>query len=173
MLADRTDDSHGNVGEARIAAWQTYLSLDWRSAGVEPAAYWRDICALMIWEPYAIDHKAEMTWFTEVHGDEVGLVARILRDFEAELRSSILDWEADRALEAVAYLYLATGHSGGFVEAAKALGSRSWMPIVAMAEHAIGSGDRETARAVFDAADQPGFHQSLLADRCASLGVEA
>ena len=58
-------------------------------------------------------------------------------------------------------------------EAAKALGSRSRMPVVGMAEYAIGSGDRETARAVFDAADQPGFHQSLLADRRASLGVEA
>jgi hypothetical protein len=40
-----------------------------------------------------------------------------------------------------------------------------------MAEHAIGSGDRETAGAVFDAADQPGFHQSLLVDHRASLGL--
>jgi|GEM_PF-6368890 len=84
-----------------------------------------------------------------------------------------LDWEADRALEAVAYLYLATGHIGGFVEAARALGSRSWQPIVAMAEHAIGSGDRDTAAAVFDAADQPGFHRGLLVDRRASLGLNA
>ncbi|GJM36660.1 MAG: hypothetical protein R8F63_20565 [Acidimicrobiales bacterium] len=51
VLADRTDDSHGNVGEARTTAWETYLALDWRGAGVEPAAYWRDICALLIWDP--------------------------------------------------------------------------------------------------------------------------
>lgn len=171
VLADRTDDSHGNVGEARTTAWATYLSLDWRSAGVEPAAYWRDLCALLIWEPYALDHQAETAWFTQVQADEIGLVAQILRGLETELRAAILDWEADRALEAVTYLCLATGHSGGFVDAATALGSRSWMPIVAMAEHAIGSGDRDTAAAVFDAADQPGFHQRLLADRRASLGL--
>ncbi len=69
--------------------------------------------------------------------------------------------EVDRALLAVAYLYLATGHVDGFVDAATALGSRSWMPIVAMAEYAIGSGQRPTDRAVFDAADQPGFHQDF------------
>ncbi len=171
VLEDRTDDSHGNVGEARTAAWETYLSLDWRRAGVEPAAYWHDLCALLIWEPYAVDHQAETTWFTHVHGDEIGLVGQILREFEAELRAAILDWEADRALEAVAQLYLATGHIDGYVEAATALGSRSWIPIVAMAEHAIRSGERETAQAVFEAADQPGFHQGLLVDRRASLGL--
>ena len=84
VLADRTDDSHGNVGEARTTAWATYLSLDWRSAGVEPAGYWRDLCALLIWEPYAIDHQAETAWFTQVHADEIGLVAQILREFEAD-----------------------------------------------------------------------------------------
>lgn len=171
VLADRTDDSHGNVGEARTAAWETYLSLEWRSAGVEASAYWRDLCALLIWEPYALDHQAETAWFTQVHADEIGLVAQILSEFEGELRSAILDWEADRALEAVAHLYLATGHSCGFVDAATALGSRSWQPIVAMAEHAIRSGDRETAAAVFGAADQPGLHRKLLAGRRAGLGV--
>ncbi len=173
VLADRTDDSHGNVGEARTTAWKTYLSLDWRSVGVEPAAYWRDLCALLIWEPYALDYQAEAAWFTQVNADEIGLVVQILQEFEGELRAAILDWEADRALEAVAHLYLATGHSGGFVDAATALGSRSWMPIVAMAEHAIRSGDRETAGAVFDAADQPGFHQRMLVDRRVRLGLNA
>jgi hypothetical protein len=43
VLADRTDDSHGNVGEARTAAWETYLSLDWRNAGVESAAYYQKL----------------------------------------------------------------------------------------------------------------------------------
>ncbi len=170
VLADRTDDSHGNVGEARSSAWDAYLSLEWRTAGIEQADYWSDICRLLIWEPYAIDHKAETAWFSQVSADEVELVAGILRTSEADLRAAILDWEADRALEAIAHLYLATNYVDGFVEAAEALGSRSWMPIVAMAEHALGAGDRRTALAVFDAADQPGFHQTLLAKRRAALG---
>lgn len=171
VLADRTDDSHGNVGEARTSAWETYLSLDWRATGIEPAAYWFDICNMLIWEPYAIDHQAETKWFSQVKADEVELVAELLRTSEVELRAAILDWEADRALEAVAHLYVATDHVDGFVEAAQALGSRSWMPIVAMAEHALAAGDRETAALVFDAADQVGFHRRTLAERRARLGV--
>ncbi len=170
VLAGRTDDSHGNVGEARTSAWETYLSLDWRTAGIEPVAYWTDICRLLIWEPYALDHMAETAWFSQVRADEIELVAGILHTAETDLRAAILDWEADRTLEAIAHLYLATDHVGGFVEAAEALGSRSWMPIVAMAEHALAAGDYRTARGAFDAADQPGFHQTLLAKRRAVLG---
>ncbi len=171
VLADRVDDSHGNVGEARSAAWETYLSLDWRTTGIEPAAYWSDICNMLIWEPCAIDHKEETKWFAQINADEIELVAGILCSSEADLRAAILDWEADRALEAVAHLYLATDHVDGFVAAAQALGSRSWMPIVAMAEHALAAGDRETAAGVFDAADQAGFQRGTLAERRARLGV--
>lgn len=171
VLADRADDSHGNVGEARSSAWETYLSLDWRAAGIEPAAYWSDICGLLIWEPYAVDYQAETTWFSQVEAGEIGLVAGILRNSEVELRAAVLDWQADRALEAITHLYLATNHVDGFVEAAQALGSRSWMPIVAMAEHALAVGDREAAVAVFDSSDQPGFHQRTLAERRARLRV--
>jgi len=171
VLADRADDSHGNVGETRSSAWEMYLSLDWRTAGIEPIAYWSDICNMLIWEPYAIDHKAETKWFAQVRADEVELVAGILRSLEVDLRAAILDWEADRALEAVAHLYLATDHVDGFANAAEALGSRSWMPIVAMADHALAAGDRETAALVFDAADQAGFHRRTLAERRARLSV--
>ena len=79
--------------------------------------------------------------------------------------------EVDRALLAVACLYLATGHVDGFVDVATALGSRSWMPIVAMAEFAIGSGQRPMARAVFDAADHPGFHRDFLLASRVKLGL--
>ena len=175
VLADRTDDSYGEVGWARTSVWKTYLSLDWRATAVEPVAYWSDICRLLIWEPYAIDYREETAWFSQVRADEIELVAGILRTSEADLRAAILDWEADRALAAVAHLYLATDHVGGFVEAAQALGSRSWVPIVAMAKHALEAGDRRTAAAVFDAADQPGFHRAFLAKwrkRLRSLRVD-
>ncbi len=89
---------------------------------------------------------------------------------EADLRAAILDWVADRALEALAHLYLATDQVGGFVEAAEVLGSRSWMPNVAMVDHALVAGDRKIAVGVFEAADRPGFHRALLAKRRAALG---
>lgn len=87
VLADRADDSHGNVGEARSSAWDTYLSLDWRAAGIEPAAYWSDIGhMLLIWEPYALDYRAETMWFSKVNADEIDLVANILLALELDLR---------------------------------------------------------------------------------------
>lgn len=119
VLADRTDDSHGNVGEARAEARQIYLSLDWRTAGVEPEAYWSDLCALLIWEPYAIDYREETRWFAQVQHHEVDLVADKLSTYEAELRAAILDAKADSAIAAIAHLYLATDSRHRFVEAAR------------------------------------------------------
>lgn len=66
VLADNTDDSYGVLGEVRAEAWLTYLSIDWRSAGIDPAVYWRDLCELRLWDPYAIDHGNTATWFEPV-----------------------------------------------------------------------------------------------------------
>jgi len=37
-LAERGDDSYGNIGELRLAAFRTYLSIDWAAAGMKPRA---------------------------------------------------------------------------------------------------------------------------------------
>lgn len=68
----------------------------------------------------------------------------------------------DKAEVVIAWLHVATRHWDGFATVAARLGSEHWMPIVGLAEQAVTSGHPEVARAVFDAADQPGWHRDHL-----------
>jgi hypothetical protein len=53
-MADRTDDSRGNVGQLRRDAWHIYLGLDWQAAGTRAEDYWADLCDLIVFEDYAL-----------------------------------------------------------------------------------------------------------------------
>ncbi len=168
-LADNVDDSFGVIGEARTEAWLTYLSIDWRTTGIDPEAYWRDICELRIWEPYAIDHDNSLEWFTSATVDDVDMIEPILLELETEHRDAILDWEAEEALQALADLYIATGSHDRLAGVAERLGSRWWRPIEAMATALLEAGNRDAAVAVFAAADQPGMQRDYLRRRCEVL----
>lgn len=165
VLADNTNDSYGALGERRTEAWLTYLSIDWRSTGIDAAVYWRDLCELRIWEPYAIDHGNTTAWFASANAGDVDLIESILVDLEAEHRKVILDWEADEALQALPDLYIATGTHDRYVAAAEQLGSQWWQPIEAMATSLVNAGRRDDALALFEAADQPGMHRDYLHGR--------
>ncbi|MCP4087808.1 MAG: hypothetical protein GY745_22600 [Actinomycetia bacterium] len=168
-LADNTSDSYGVLGEARTEAWLTYLGIDWRSTGIDPAVYWRDLCELKIWEPYAVDYDNTTAWFASAASDEVDLIESILVDLESEHRGVVLGWEADEAFQALPDLYIATGTHDRFVGAAERLGSGWWQLIEAMATTLVDSGRRDEALAVFAAADQPGMHRDYLRGRCQAI----
>jgi len=151
-IADAADDSYGALGESRTEAWLTYVDIDWRSAGMAPADYWQDLCELIIWEPYAIDHQNETAWFSSARPDDVDLIEGILRALESEHRAVVLDWEATAALEALADLYLATGTRDRFVGIAGRLPSHSWQHVESLAQSQMTAGDRDGAVAVYRAA---------------------
>jgi hypothetical protein len=172
-LADRTDDSHGNVGQLRVGAWHTYLGIDWQAAGISAEDYWSDLCDLVVFEPYALDHKEETLPWRRVPAGQAELIEGFLLDLAAECRSHYLEYQAEEALQQLAWLAVAGRGFTRYVEAATRLGSEHWMPIEAMAESALRSGRRELAVDVFRAADRPGFHQHHLRRRCLTLtGVD-
>jgi hypothetical protein len=168
-LADAADDSYGTIGEVRATAWRTYLAIDWRATGMEPAAYWQDLCELRLCEPYGLDFRAEDAWFRSARKEDVPVIESMLLTLEAEHRDAVLDHPADEALEALADLYVATRSRDRYAMAARRLGSRAWRPIEAMARSQLGAKDRAGAVAVFKAADQPGFQQDHLRKLCLSL----
>lgn len=173
-LAERTDDSHGNVGEMRRDAWHTYLGLDWRATGMSAAEYWADLCDLVVFEPYALGHGDETAPWRMATSTEEGLIVERLLGVAAECRAHYLDDGADEALAQVAWLAIAGRRFERYVEAAERLGSDHWMPIVQMAESALGAGKRDLAVALFRAADRPGVHQEYLRVRCRELtGADA
>lgn len=172
-LASAADDSYGDVGEVRTAAWSTYLAIDWRATGMDGAAYWQDLCELRLWEPYGLDYRAEGAWFGSARSDEVPVIESILLGLETEHRVAVLDDQANEALEAIADLYVATRSRDRYLMAARRLGSRAWRPVEAMARDQLAANDQAGAVAVFRAADQPGFHRKHLQRLCLSLtGVD-
>lgn len=172
-LADRTDDSHGNVGQLRVGAWHTYLGIDWQAAGIRCEDYWADVCDLVVFEPYALGYKEETLPWRHVAGDETELIEGYLVSLATECGSCYLDYQAEEALQQLAWLAVAGRRFTRYVEAATRLGCEHWMPIEAMAESALRSGRRELAIEVFRAADRPGFHQEHLRRRCRALtGVD-
>ncbi|MCC5952705.1 MAG: hypothetical protein JJU45_11480 [Acidimicrobiia bacterium] len=168
-LADAADDSYGSIGEVRSAAWDTYLRIDWPATGIDPAAYWQDLCELRLWEPYGLDSKAEAAWFRSARKEDVAIIEAILLTLEAEHRTAVLDHPADEALAALADLFVATRSRDRYATAAQRLGSRAWRPIDAMVRSQLAANDRAGAVAVFKAADQPGRQQDRLRTLCLSL----
>ena len=172
-LAERADDSFGVVGELRRRAWQTYLGLDWRAAGVTPETYWADLCELVVWEDYGLGFRDELRPFHAVADGEVDLIEGLLVDLEAELAGFHLDYQAEAAASQISWLHVAGRRFSRYEAAAAQIRSRNWQPVVAMAESALDAGRHDLAVAVFRAADQPGFHQSDIRQRCLQLtGVD-
>lgn len=172
-IADAADDSYGVLGDARTEAWYGYLDIDWRSTGMAPAEYWQDICELIIWEPYAVDHADSTAWFASAHRDEVDLIEEILLTLEVEHRAAVLEWEATAALEARADLYVATGARERFVRIAGRLPSHSWQHVESMARAQMSAGDRDGAVDVYRAAIAAVDRDDHLRQRCIALtGVD-
>lgn len=160
-LAHVSDDSFGNVSDLGADTWAAYVSTPWREL-VDPSFYWRDVAELVAFDDYAHLHDHPTLPWRRARRAEVPRVTGILSELAEEYRAVRLDWHAGQAEVAIAWLHLATRHWDGFASVADRLGSEHWMPIVGLAEQAMTSGRPEVARAVFDAADQPGWHRDHL-----------
>jgi hypothetical protein len=168
-LADRADDSFGNVGEMRREAWHTYLGIDWQAAGMAPEAYWADLCDLVVFEDYALEFKEETLPWSHVPAGQAELVEGVLLAIEGECRAFHLDYPADQALEQLAWLAVAGRRFTRYVEVASRLGTDHWREVEALATSALRSKRRDLVVEIFRAADRPGHHQKRLRERCASL----
>jgi len=168
-LAERGDDSYGNIGELRLDAFETYLSVDWQAAGMAAEAWWQDLCELLVSEVYALTYRHEMLPFGKVDANHAELIERILLGLADEWRAAYQDYQAGEALELVAWLHLAGQRYAYYADAAGRLDSDRWKAVEALAESAIAAGRRDLAVDVFRAADQPGMHRDHLHQRCYAL----
>ena len=168
-LAERGDDSYGNIGELRLDAFRTYLTIDWAATGMEPEHWWQDLCELLVSEVYALTFQHETLPFRHVQPGEAEMVETILYGLSDEYRAAYQYYQADEALELVAWLHIAGHRYRRYVDTARRLGSDQWMPIVALAESAHTANRHELAVEVFRATDQPGMHRDHLRDRCLKL----
>ncbi len=168
-VADHTDDSYGVVGELRLDAFTAYLGLDWQGTGMAPDDWWQDLCELLVSEPYALTHQHETLPFERLTKAHADLVERILLDLAEEHRAVHLDYEADEALQLVAWAAVAVRRYDRYPDVARRHCSDHWMPVVALAESAARARRQDLAVDVFRAADQPGWHRDFLRRRCLEL----
>ena len=168
-LAERGDDSYGNIGDLRIEAFRTYLSIDWAATDIEAAHYWQDLCELLVSEVYALTYQHETLPFQHVPTGHADLIEPILLELSDEWRAAYQDFQAEEALELVAWLHLAGHRYTRYSQAAHRLGSNHWQPIETLAESALAAGRHDVAVDVFRAADQPGMHRDHLRLRCVAL----
>lgn len=168
-LAERGDDSYGNIGELRLDAFTDYLRIDWAAAGMAPEHWWQDLCELLVSEVYALTHQHDTLPFQHVPAGQAELVEAILLGLADEWRSGYQDYQADEALQLVAWLHIAGRRYTHYTDAARRLGSDHWMPIVSLAESALSANRHELAVDVFRAADRPGMHRDHLRKRCLAM----
>lgn len=168
-LAERGDDSYGVIGELRLAAFETYLAIDWAGAGLEPAEYWQDLCELMAAEVHALTYRDDTLAFRHVPAGQAEHVEKILLGLAREYRDAYDEYRAAEAVQLVAWLHVAGRRYRDYGSAARRLGSDHWRPIVALAQSAIAGNRPELAVEVFRAADRPGHQRDHLRRQCLQL----
>lgn len=140
---------------------------------MQPEDYWVGLMRLVVFEAYGLGFKHETRPWAHVLSAHAQMVERFLSDLERECRANYLDYQADEALQQLAWMAVAGRRFSRYAGVAAPLGSDHWMPIVAMAESALRSEQRDLAVEVFRAADRPGFQQKFLRERCVALtGVD-
>lgn len=168
-LAERVDDSYGVLGQARREAFLTYLEIDWAAAGMDRTVYWRDLCELLVSEVYGLTYRHETAAFARANTDDAELIEAILLDLADEYGTAYQDYQADEALQLIAWCRIETGGHAKYADAARRLGTNHWIPIEALACSALDAGQPELTLAVFRAADRPGLHRDYLRRRCQEL----
>jgi hypothetical protein len=163
-IAHRVDDSYGQIGELGHAAWSAYAATRWRDL-IPEAVYWRDVAQLVAFDDYAHLHRAETVPWRQARAADLPLLRSIVAALAEEYAAARLDYHAQQVRVALAWAHLAIRCLSGYAEVARDLGSENWMPVVALAESALRAHRPVVAAAVFDAADQPGFHREYLRRR--------
>ncbi len=171
-LAEASDDSYGYVGELRRETLHAYLAIDRAAAGMEAQHFWQDLCELLVSEVFTLTYQHETLPFHRVRAGQADMVEAILLALAEEWRAAYQDYQADQALELVAWLHVAGHRYTRYAEAAGRMGSRDWRVVLALAESALAAGRHQTAVEVFRAAHQPGWNREHLRERCLALTDE-
>ncbi|MBK7584482.1 MAG: hypothetical protein IPI67_30295 [Myxococcales bacterium] len=166
IAQERADDSSGDIGIVFSDAIERYSALDWEQTGIDPEVFIRDAVEFSVWEDYGQDEKLERL-LVRLARKHLELVRRVLDETEHELAGHrLFEHQIGKALGFKAAVLIVQKKFDEFVQLATKLGSSEWRPIVTMAEAAMKAKKPAVALAVFGAANQPGFHQEYLAQKC-------
>lgn len=72
---------------------------------MDRADYWRDLCELPVIEGYGLTYKNDTAAFANAVHDDVDVIETILLGLEADYRSAYRDYQADEALQLIAWCH--------------------------------------------------------------------
>lgn len=165
----RADDSYGELGGLLQSRLSEYCGSGPGAAAIDSYEYLRDLLQFCIWEDQGCRGEALRSLFARVDDRQALWIEDILNHARAELVLARLDHHAEKELTIRGELHVTRGDLDRFVGLARKMGSREWKRITTMAEAALEAGDRGLAIRVFEAANQPGFHDDFLRTRCHEL----
>lgn len=168
------DDSCGMLGEWLHEAMTQYAAVPWRQTAISAVVFWQDFLELLGEVGNfggTSRQEAELFTLAGVHND-VDRVETLACALHGEYASARWDFRARDILGHCAYAQVAAGSVDRFTATAAVLGSQNWPPLEAMILSALQQGDPLTARAVLQAADQPGFHRDWVRRRASELDEE-
>lgn len=165
---ERTDDSHASLAMVFEDVWNAYLAMPWERTGIPASAFFRDLIELTVWENYGlIDGLTD--FLRSLALDDAAVVESVFAEVIPELRDGDFDHQEEKALRLRVDFLIGQRLHDRFVDAAFELGSRAWMPIVAMGQAALDARKRTLAMSVFSAADQPGMQRDYLRQECVKM----
>jgi hypothetical protein len=106
-FAECSDDFYGNIGDLRFDAFETYVSIDWASTDLAAEHYWQDLCEMLVSLVYALTVERETLPFPRADAGQAEMIETVLVGLAQEHRAAYQNFQADQALELIAWLHLA------------------------------------------------------------------
>lgn len=168
VAVERANDSCGCLGETFSLVLDGYRAVPWKDTGIDAEVFFADLIEFATWEDYGLI-DALQGFFKAISPEERDIVFRLLDRIEAELQGHGFKFQAEE-LDDIRVTVLIEQRQWDLMEdRARAIGSSRWRPIMKMAAAALKKRKVPLAKAIFQAADQPGSHQEYLREQAKLL----
>jgi hypothetical protein len=161
-ITDRADDSFGAIGEAFGCAWEKYLDVPWREAGLSDETFLADLLEFLIWDDYAFTWRRTTGYFERLSPEQAEVCYTYLNRRVAELRALDLDYQSEKALALLGQVAAEQESFLMFEDLARRMAAREWERITLLADRAVKASHTELAERVFEAALTEGHHLEFL-----------
>ena len=168
VAVERADDSCGSLGDTFSMILEEYSAVPWQESGIGADIYWWDLIELAAWEDYGFSEDLEGC-FKSISPAERDVVFGVLDRVCAELHEYGFNYQEEKVGDIRATVLIEQRQWDLMEDLARSLGSRRRKPIMKMAEAALKKRKVALASAIFQAADQPGAHQSSLREQARIL----
>ena len=168
VAVERADDSCGSLGDTFSMVLDNYRAVPWRTTGIAAASYFEDLIEFAVWEDYGFIEGLK-GFFKTISPEDLEIVLVVLDRVSAELREFGFYYQEEEVDRIRVTVLIDRRQWDRMEDLARTLGSDHCRLVIEMAEAALKKRKVALASAIFQAADQPGAHQSSLREQARIL----